>query len=47
MGVMTIVACTASLCLGLISGFLIGRKHPKIADDVVAEANKLTGKQGP
>jgi len=31
---MTIVACTASLCLGLISGFLIGRKHPKIADAV-------------
>ncbi len=37
----------AGAAISSVAAFLIGRKHPKIADAIATEANKLTGKANP
>lgn len=44
MNLFTIIVGFSCLFVGAMAGFLIGRKHPKIADAIAGEANKIAGK---
>lgn len=36
-----LIPLAIGIVLGLVAGFLIGRKHPKVADAVADVANKV------